>query len=189
MADLFSGISWLDVSFSLILLVIIFKGYRLGVGSQIIPLIWCFLLIFATFGYFSALASRLPSLLTPEWARAFSFFVILAAMYLVIKVAGRALKIEKIEGNISIIEKTGGIFMAAVRAFLIFGVLGTQLLLLPVESLRSSVTEFSKTGALFVAIDLGIYRWIAEKAGFMSPGDPEEITQYFAEAGGKDQKK
>ena len=189
MADLFSGINWLDVSFSIILLTIVFKGYRIGVSGQLIPLAWCVLLIFTTFGYFSSLASNLPSFISPEWGRAVSFFAILAAMYLLIKIAGKVLKIEKIEGDISLIEKAGGIFMAAMRAFLIFGVLGMQLLILPVENLNDSVTMGSKTGALFVAIDANIYRWIAEKASFMSPGGTEEITEYYAKAGREDLKK
>lgn len=179
-----SGINWLDILFLTILLGMIYKGSHTGVGSQLLSLGWWFVLIFFSIGYYSVLASRIFGFMVQNWARAICFFIIVAVMFLIIRFLESIFNIAVTE-NLAPIERMGGAFIAFLRAFLLFGMIGIQLLLLPFDFLRDSVVEGSETGMFFVEVDSGIYSWITDRLAFVEDKKNEEVVKEFLASAGK----
>ena len=187
MSAIISSINWLDILFLSILLGMIYKGSHTGVGSQLLSLAWWFVLIFFSIGYYSVLSSRIFGFMVQNWARAICFFIIVAVMVLIIKFLESIFNIAVTE-NLAPIERVGGAFIAFLRAFLLFGLIGIQLLLLPFDFLRDPVVEGSATCMFFVRTDSGIYSWIAGHLAFVEDRKSEEVVKEFlASAGKKDE--
>lgn len=178
MLEIISGINWLDIVFLTILLGMIYRGSHAGVGSQLLSLAWWFVLIFFSIGYYSLIASKLFGFMVQGWARAVSFFIIVAVLWAIIKFLQRVFNIERAE-NLSPVERIGGSVVSSLRAFLFFGMVGIQFLILPVNVLHNSVSEGSKTGMFFVDVNADIYSWMTSHLAFVEEKTREEVVEGF----------
>lgn len=176
MSTIIAGINWLDVLFLTILLGMIYKGSRVGVGSQFLSLAWLFILIYVSIGYHINLASKIFGFMDQNWARAIAFLVIFIAFVLIVKFFEMLFNVSNVE-NLAPIERIGGAFIASLRTFLLLGLVSIQLLLLPASFLRDSVAEGSKTGMFFVNLDVGIYCWMTSRLKFVEAKKKKEIIE------------
>ncbi|MFQ5952836.1 MAG: hypothetical protein ACE5JK_05470, partial [Candidatus Omnitrophota bacterium] len=81
--------------------------------------------------------------------------------------------------EIAVIERIGGGLVAFFRAFLMFGLMGMLLLLIPMEFLQDSVKKQSKTGMFFVELDAKIYSSMTGHFGLTKKRTKGEILKEF----------
>ena len=174
MSDMAQGINWIDIIFIILLLGMIYKGTRTGVGGQIVSLIGWFCLTFVSIGYYSFMSEALFGFLLQKWAKPLSFFVIAVLIFVVMKFIERIFNILHGE-ELAAIERVGGAIIAGLRACMLFGVLGILFLLIPVEYMNTAASEGSKTCMFFVRMDVRIYTLIADLANPPQEGQKRDV--------------
>ncbi len=179
-----SGVNWLDVIFLTILLGMIYKGSRAGVGSQLLSLVWAFVLVFFSIGFYSGLASSMFGFILQSWARAISFFIIASILFVAIKFLEMIFGIEYVE-NISPLERIGGAVVAAMRTVLLFGLVCILFLLLPIPFLQNAVAKGSKTGMVFVRTNAHVYSRLSDHLKFVKQKDPDEVVNEIFKSSGE----
>lgn len=177
---LLQGINWIDIIFVILLLGMVYKGSSTGVGGQVPSLIGFLALIFFSTRYYNYLSQAIFGFLLQRWAKPLSFFSISIIIFMIVKIAERILHVISGE-ELSPIEKIGGIIIASIRASLLYGIIGMLLLLVPVDSLRTSVSEGSNTCMFFVKLDAGLYTWMS---GFVDSKEKnrKKVIEEFLEA-------
>lgn len=183
LASILSGINWLDILYFTILLGMIYKGSHAGVGSQLLSLAWWFVLIFFALGYYSGLASAVFGFILQSWARPISFFLITIIVFALIKFMEMIFNIS-VTDALPPLERIGGALIAAVRTFLVFGIISVQLLLLPIPFLKKTVEKDSKTGPFFVDLDVKIFSFMTKNVQFIPNKDPEYILGEILDSSG-----
>ncbi len=178
MPAILENINWIDIFFVILLAGMVYKGSRVGVGGQVVPVLGYFALIFVSIEYYSLLSERLFGFLSMGWAKPASFFVISAGVFLAVKVLERICAAVS-DREIAAIEKIGGMLMASFRAFILFGIIGIMLLLLPVDPIRHAVAEGSRTGMFFVDLDARIYSWMTGLIGISKEKRKDEVVKEF----------
>ena len=171
-----NSISWPDVVFVAIVIITVFNGFRAGVGVQILSLLLWIACAYAAIGYYPFVASKISGLGMDEWAKAISFFAICAASVLILRMVNLILKTENAPA-LAPIERLGGVVIASLRACLLVGIIGIQLLLIPIDTVRSVVREESKTGMFFVRFDTSVYYWINERLGLDGSNINSKVAQ------------
>ncbi len=169
------GINWLDILFVILLVGMIYKGSRTGVGGQLISLTGWLILVFLSITYYDIVSRAIFGFLLQKWSRPISFFGITAIGFTVIKTLERVFNVIGSSEELPPVERVGGALVACLRACLFFGLIGMQLLIVPLDYTRDSVLDGSRTGKFFVDIDAGIYSWISEHVAFVKKADKEEI--------------
>jgi len=178
-----SGINWLDVVYFTILLGMIYKGSHAGVGSQILSLLWVFVLIFFSLGYYSVLASSVFGFVVQNWARPTSFCIIAGISFISIKFLQMIFNVSCQE-QLPPIERIGGAVIAVLRTFLLFGIIGIQFLLLPIPPLQNAVAKSSGTAMTFVRMDAAIYGWLSKHVQIVKKQDAEEVVKEILKSSG-----
>lgn len=177
-----NSISWSDVVFATIVLVTVFNGFRAGVGVQILSLALWIAAAYAAIGYYPFIASKISGFGMDEWTKAISFFVICAASVLILRMVSLIFKTENAP-SLAPIERLGGVVIASLRACILVGIIGIQLLLVPIDTVRSVVREESKTGMFFVRFDTSIYYWINERLGLAGQNVNSKVAKDLFIAG------
>ncbi|MCK5450630.1 MAG: CvpA family protein [Candidatus Omnitrophica bacterium] len=163
---MFNNINWLDILFVILLLGMVYKGTKIGVGGQIIALIGGFTIVFVSISYYTVLSEAIFGFLLQRWAKPVSFFAIVLGVFTIVKTAERLSQVV-IGEEVSALEKFVGALIAGVRAAMLFGVLGMILVLTPIQYTRFAALEGSKTCKVFMEMDVSIYCW-------MTSGLPED---------------
>jgi len=179
--EILKEINWIDIFFLILLLIMVYKGTRTGVGGQILSFIACFALIFASIGYYVLLSEAIFGFMLQRWAKPISFFGICVSIFIITKILERILSIAR-EGEFGTIEKVGGAFVAALRAFALFGLIGMFLLLIPSGYMHTAVTKDSKTCMFFINMDASIYGWMmsfSEKSGSKKTQKKEIVGNFL----------
>jgi len=154
-------INWIDIIFIILLLGMVYKGFRTGVGAQILSLVGSFVMVFLSIGYYIYTSEALFGSMLQSWTKPISFFAIVAVIFIAVKVLERVFNI--IGGDeLAMIERAGGAVVAAMRAVIICGLIGIIFLLLPIDYVRSSATQGSRACMKLVRIDIQIYSWMAD---------------------------
>jgi len=96
-----------------------------------------------------------------------------------IKILEKGFNIQHAE-NLAPIERIGGAVVSIMRVFLIFGIIGMQLLLIPVGGLHDSILKGSKTAMFFVRIDADIYSLTTRYVDFVEDLTAEEVIAIFS---------
>lgn len=170
MPEILNEINWLDILFVILLLGMIYKGLRSGVGGQISSLVGAVVLLYVTIGYYGFVSEAIFGFLFQKWTKSVTFLIIFVGIIILIKVFERLLSVVRSE-DFAILERLGGALIAAFRAFVYCGIVGMFLLLIPIESVETSVMEGSKTGVFFINFDLSIFNWMK---GAIYSGDETE---------------
>ncbi len=150
------NISWVDILFLILLLEMIYKGSRVGIGSQLISFTSLVITLFVCITYYGATANEYFGTWLDTAAKAVAFFVIAFSIFIVSKVVDRMISIRG-AGELATLERVVGAGAAVLRAFLLFGLISIQLLLLPAESVRNLVVNKTKSCVYFVEFDTKIY--------------------------------
>jgi len=169
-------INWIDIVFIILLLGMVYKGMKTGVGGQILSLIGSIALIFLSIGYYSLLSEAIFGFLLQAWAKPLSFLLIMLVIITLVKVLERVFNIINGE-ELSMIERVGGALVAAFRAVITCGLIGIMFLLTPVDYLHRSVSEGSKFGMHIINMDAQIYSWMTELIQTSGKKDKEEVLQ------------
>jgi len=157
--EIFTEFNWIDVLFIILLTGMVYKGAKTGVSGQLLSFFGWVLILFVSIEYYCFLSEAIFGFLLQRWSKPISFLLISVIIFVSVKVLERVLNI--ISGDeVASIERVGGVLLAFVRAFILFGLIGIQLLLIPVDKVRLSATEGSKTCMFFVHMDVQIYSWI-----------------------------
>ena len=159
MPEILNEINWLDVLFVILLLGIVYKGLRIGVGGQILSLVGGVVLLYFAIGYYCFISEAIFGFLFQKWTKSISFFIISAGIFIFIKVLERLLSVVG-NGDYALLERVGGAILAVFRAFVYFGIMGMCLLLIPIDSMKTTVIDNSKTCKFFINFDLNIYNRI-----------------------------
>ncbi|MFH1665010.1 MAG: CvpA family protein [Candidatus Omnitrophota bacterium] len=159
MPTIFNDINWVDIFFLILLLGMIYKGAKIGVGGQMISLVGGFILVFISIRYYILLSEAIFGFVFQNWARPISFLAIAGSIFMTIKLLERVFNISGGE-ELSALERIGGIFVASIKAAMLFGVVGILFLIIPVDLLRVSAREGSRTCMFFVKMDVFIYSGI-----------------------------
>ncbi|MDP8298345.1 MAG: CvpA family protein [Candidatus Tantalella remota] len=183
MPDILNQINWIDIVFLILLLGMVYKGLKTGVGGQVIALIGWFVLVFISLKYYSVISEALFGFLLQKWAKPLSFFVIAAGIFMAIKLLERVFNIMSGE-DLAPIEKIMGAVVAVLRASIFCGVIGILLLLVPVDRVHTAAKEGSKTCMFFVKMDAQIYTLLANVAGNKEKTDKEEVLANILENAG-----
>jgi len=171
-SSLLQGINWVDIFFLILLLEMIYKGLRAGVGGQLFSLLGYFALTIISIHGYVPMSRTVFGFVTASWAEPISFFIISAVLFVGIKIIEKIFRVISIEETATV-EKLAGGGIAVLRGFLLFGVIGTFLLLVPIGPLRSGVIG-SKTGMMLVGMDMKIYDRVINVVG---SNDEKEITK------------
>ncbi|RKY42690.1 MAG: hypothetical protein DRP85_02135 [Candidatus Makaraimicrobium thalassicum] len=172
----FQDVNWLDIFFIILLLGMVYKGLKTGVSGQILSMMGLFVLIFVSIGYYGLLSEAIFGFLLQGWAKPLSFFFIGITIFIVIRVLERVFKIVG-EEELATIERVGGVLVASFRAFILFGVIGIQLLLTPLDSMHLSAAEGSKVCMFFVNMDAQIYSWMTGTIGVFRKEQKDEVLE------------
>ncbi len=159
MPEILNEINWLDVLFVILLLGMIYKGLRTGVGGQIPSFLGAIVLLYVSIGYYSFVSEAIFGFLFQKWTQSVSFLIIFVGIIILIKVFERLLSVVRSE-DYAILERLGGALIASFRAFIYCGIVGIFLLLIPIESVETSVMEDSKTCVFFINFDLSVFNWM-----------------------------
>lgn len=173
MPDVIKQVNWIDILYVILFLGMVYKGIRTGVGGQILSLIGWFMLTFLSIGYYDFLSRGLFGFLLQDWARPLSFFIISALIFIVIKFIERLFHVISGE-EVAAIEKIGGALVAAIRASILFGIIGIFILLLPLDYAKEAATGGSKSCMFFVEFDAQIYSWMTNITG-IDKKDKDEV--------------
>lgn len=165
MPEIFHTIHWIDIVFIILLLGIVYKGLRVGVGGQLLSLAGWLFLVVVSIGFYDYISEAFFGFLLQKWAKPLSFFAIGVAVLTVLKMLERIFIVVSSD-EMAPIERLGGGLVAAVRGFVFFGLVGMLLLLVPVSAVREQVTERSATCMYFVEMDARIYAFITRITGF-----------------------
>jgi len=157
--EILNEINWLDVLFVILLLGIVYKGLRTGVGGQILSLVGGIVLLYFAIGCYCFISEAIFGFLFQKWTKSISFLIISGGIFIFIKVLERLLSVMG-NGDFAVLERAGGAVLATFRAFIYFGIVGIFLLLIPIDSMTTTVIDESMTGEFFVKFDIGIYNWI-----------------------------
>ena len=174
MPEILSNINWIDILFIILLAGMSYKGTKTGVGGQIISFVGYFFVLFLALRFYERLADAVFGFLLHSWAEPIAFFVIAFGVFVVIKFCERTIGV--IGEGLGAVEKTGGVFVAVLRACLLFGIIGIFILLMPLKYMHASATVKSKTCMFFVNMDVGIYSWVQERVGLARKDKREEIV-------------
>ncbi len=174
MATLFADINWLDIIFFAILAGMIYKGSHAGVGSQLLSLMWWFVLIFFSLNYYTSLSEGMFGFIRQSWGRAISFILIVTVMSGLVKFLEMIFNVS-VTDNLAPLERIGGAIVSSIRTFLLFGIIGTIFLLIPISFLQDSVRSNSKTGMLFVNADIKVYSFMTQQFDFVTARGTDEI--------------
>lgn len=178
MPEILSNINWIDILYVILLLGMVYKGSRTGVSGQIFSLIGWIALMFCSFRYYVFLSEAIFGFMLQKWAKPLTFFGIAAGFFVVIKVLERVFNIVASE-ELSPIERIGGALVACVRASILFGVIGTLLLLMPIDYARRSAAEGSRSCMFFVRMDSAAYDWIEKMTHRGEEEKKEEEPGFF----------
>jgi len=157
--EILNEINWLDVLFVILLLGIVYKGLRTGVGGQILSLVGGVVLLYFAIGYYCFISEAIFGFLFQKWTKSISFLIISGGMFILIKVLERLLSVIG-NGDFAVLERVGGAILATFRAFVYFGIMGMFLLLIPIDSVKTSVIDKSKTCEFFIKFDIDLYNGI-----------------------------
>lgn len=185
MPDILHNINWVDIVFVILLLGMVYKGARTGVGGQLLSLCGMFALIFLSIGYYKFISEAIFGSLLQDWAKPISFFAISALVFVAIKVLERVFSVLHAE-ELASIEKIGGALISLFRAIMLFGAIGILLLLIPVNYVQTSALEGSWSCMFFVKADVKIYSWIAKVSGLAKEDQTDEILTQLLAAEKKD---
>jgi uncharacterized membrane protein required for colicin V production len=171
-------ISWLDILFAILLVGMVYKGARTGVGSQLLSFVGWVLLLFISITYYNVLSNAIFGFLLQKWAKPLSFFAIAAIVFVLIRVIERVFNIISGEEMASL-EKIGGAIIASLRAILLFGLVSMLLLLVPIEFCRDAVIKKSKTGMFFFEVDAKVYSLMSGRFGLTKNRTKNDIMNEF----------
>jgi uncharacterized membrane protein required for colicin V production len=175
---LIHGFNWVDVLFVILLLGTIYKGVRIGVGGQLLSLAGCFLILFAALNYYNFVSRIIFGFLLYKWARPVSFFSIVVLIFAAVTLWEKAFSVADRE-ELAPIERIGGAVIAALRAFIIFGIVSMFFLLLPFSFTRVTIAHKSRLGMFFVELDAKIYSAMTGHLGLSKKRPKEEIIGEF----------
>ncbi len=164
MPELFNNVNWLDLIFIILLLGMIYKGSKTGVGGQFLSLVGWIVLLFFSIGYYNVFSEAIFGFMLQKWSRPASFFAIVIGIFMSVKLLERIFNVISGE-ELSGIERIGGAVIAVVRAVMLFGVIGILLLLVPVDYLNTTVVKDSRSCMIFVNCDAQIYSWLTGVLG------------------------
>ncbi|MDP8258991.1 MAG: CvpA family protein [Candidatus Aadella gelida] len=174
MSEIFQDINWIDILFVILLMGISYKGSRIGVGGQLISLTCWLVLVFTSVGYYGALSEAIFGFLLQKWAKPISFFSITVVLYIFIKLLEKMFNIAGGE-EISPFERICGAFVAALKGFMLLGVVSILIILSPLPGLREDVVLGSRTAIFFVEIDAEIYSRAAKLFGIAKEDRKDDV--------------
>jgi len=163
--DILNNINWIDLAFIILLLGIVYKGLRSGVGGQMLSLAGWIVLVFVSIGFYDYISEAFFGFLLQKWAKPLSFFALSVGVLMVLKVLERIFIVMSSD-EMAPIERLGGALVAAARACMFFGLIGILLLLVPVQAVRDQATKGSRSCMFFVELDARIYSAITEVTGY-----------------------
>ena len=172
-----AGINWLDILFAVLLIGMVYKGSRTGVGGQLVSLAGWLLLVFFAITYYDVASRAIFGFLLQQWARPVSFLGITIIVFTITKTVERILNVITPHEEMPPIERVGGAVIACLRACLFFGIIGMLFLTIPLEYVRDSVLEKSKTAKTFMGIDAAIYSWMSEHIAFIDKVDKDKVIE------------
>ena len=178
MPTILQEINWIDILFIILFVGIVYKGSRVGVGGQILPLVGWFVLVFAAIGYYQYVSEAVFGFSVQTWAKPISFLVISVLIFTIIKFLDRIFSVIHSE-EVAVMEKIGGAIVAAIRAFIFFGLIGIFFLLTPIEYLHQAVLEDSRSCMYFVKADAQIYSWMSALMGEGKKKNKEQLLTEF----------
>jgi len=156
----------------------IYNGSHTGIGKQVISLIWWIVLIFISLHFYSTMASKVFAFMVQYWAKPLAFFILVCVLSFAIRLFNIIFNIgETVE--MAPIERIGGAVVAALRSFLLFGVLSIMILLLPFRSYSDSVSKGSFSAMHFVNLDTAIYVWLTRTLDFVEDKEKESVVEEF----------
>ncbi|MBD3427258.1 MAG: hypothetical protein GF409_08585 [Candidatus Omnitrophica bacterium] len=179
--SIFEQINWLDIVFIILLLGMVYKGLRTGVGTQVLSLLGWFILLFFSIGYYGYFSQAIFGFLLQKWAKPLSFFLIASIIFIIIKLVERIFNVMHSEEVVSI-ERLGGAVLASFRAFMFFGAISILLLLIPVESVKAAAVADSKTSMFFVKLDAQLYSWMTKLVNGPEAKEREQIVESLLRA-------
>lgn len=156
MSDILRNINWLDIVFIILLSGMVYKGSKIGVSGQLVSLIGLLTILYTSLTFYSVLSGSVFGFLLSKWAKPISFFVISAALSMIVKILRRVIRLTG-DDELSAIESFGGIVVASFRAVIFFGLISTQLILTPIGFLNTSVSDGSKSAMFFIKRNVDIY--------------------------------
>jgi len=157
--DLLKQINWVDAVFVLLFIGMVYKGTRTGVGAQILSFAGWVAILYGSVRYYEYVSEAIFGFMLQGWAKPLSFFAIATAGFVVLKFVERIFSVV-LGSELSLLEKTGGVVVASLRAFVLFGMIGFLLLLTPIDYLWYSAAEASRTCRSFIEFDAVLYRAI-----------------------------
>lgn len=172
MPDLLKQINWVDAVYILLLVAMVFRGTKTGVGAQILSLVGWVAILYLSVRYFLLVSEAIFGFMLQGWAKPLSFFAIAAAGFVLLKFVERIFSVV-MGAELSIIEKAGGALVAALRSFILFGMIGFLLLLTPIDYLWFSAAKASRSCASFVEFDAVLFRAIDGLLVSDEEGTPE----------------
>ena len=173
MPKLLKQINWVDVVYALFFLGMVYRGTRTGVGAQLLSLAGWVAILYVSVRFYSLFSEAIFGSMLQDWAKPLSFFAIAALSYIVLKFIERILSVV-LGSELSVLEKVGGAVVAALRASILFGMIGFLLLLVPVDYLWYSAAKASQTCMKFVNFDEVAYKAID---GFLVTGDEKSASR------------
>ncbi len=177
MSELLNSINWIDITFIILFLGMIYKGARTGVGSQLLSLAGWVVLLFCSINYYQELSTAIFGFLLQRLSRPFSFFAISVVILFLIKTFERLFHVISGDG-VAFIERIGGVIIAAIRAFILFGIVGLFMLLIPLNSANKLVEE-SRFAMPVIDFDLRIYSWLTGRLDFVENRDKDAVLKEF----------
>ena len=185
MPDILHNINWLDIIFVILLLGMVYKGTRTGVGGQVLSVAGYLILLFISIGYYKITSEAIFGFLLQAWAKPISFLGISMVILVMTKFLERIFSVisgEELAG----IEKIGGALVSVFRAAILCGAIGIFLLLTPIDYLQTAALTGSKTCMFFVKTDIDIYTWLAKVTGLNKEAKSDDILEQILASKEKD---
>jgi uncharacterized membrane protein required for colicin V production len=157
--EVLKQINWVDAFYILLLLGMVYRGTRTGVGSQLLSFAGWVAILYLSVRYYATVSEAIFGFMLQGWAKPISFFTLAAAGFIVLKLIERISSVV-LGAELSVLEKLGGALVAGLRGCILFGMIGVLLLLVPIDFLNCSAAEGSRTCMVFVNFDAVLYKSI-----------------------------
>ena len=169
---------WVDLSFIILLLGMIYKGVRSGVSGQIVPLIGTIVLTYISIGYYKSSAEAFFGSMLQNWAKPVSFILICFLVLFVFRIIDKLFNFKS-SGEIAMIERLAGIAIAIARTIILCGAVTLFLLLVPIKTVNKTVKEESKVALMFAKLDIDIYCVMSKFVNKNSSCEKDIINREF----------
>jgi membrane protein required for colicin V production len=158
MKEFMGNLNFTDLIAVLVILRLLYVGSSMGVGSQIMPLLWAFATFFSMIMFYPPISLFLQNSLGVRFATSiFVALLLIVILWIVLKIFLSKFSKGSQLSEIIKIEKYAGMFIGLLRGLLICGIILVLITTVPIVELNDKVSTSLFAGKILVLDTKAVY--------------------------------